>query len=246
MWKELSKIMFKRTFLRKREKEKEMEMGDFGFGSSLSEVGRLILPDGRYNIERVGRKAHTPYQDLVELPWRHFLTYVFMYYILANSFFALLFVFNGVENLSGIETGHSLLGSFIHAFFFSIQTFTTVGYGTISPIGFGANIIASLDALFGLLSFALFTGLLFARFSKPQSSMVFSEKILISPYPKDMTSLQFRIVNRRDTRILDLSATVVMTWLDEEHGQKRRRFAGLELERSSIFLFPFQYYCPPV
>jgi len=215
---------------------------DLGFGTQInSDNGRLINQDGSFNVIRKGLKSWTPYQDLVEMSWTSFLFLISGSYILINAFFALFFLLIGTESLTGIEKSHSLFGEFLHCFFFSIQTFTTVGYGAVSPMGIEANIIASLDALIGLMAFALFTGLLFARFSKPQSSIVFSKKAIIAPYPLGSTSLQIRIANVRDTKLMNLSTQVTMAWLEEIDGIKKRRFALLELERNRVFLFPLNW-----
>lgn len=217
-------------------------MMDLGFGSNIgSDQGRLINQDGSFNVVRTGFKSWTPYQDLVEMSWVRFFLLISFIYTFINACFAVLFVMTDIENIAGIEEGHSLFGEFLHAFFFSIQTFTTVGYGAMHPTGILANVIASTDAMVGLLAFALFTGLLFARFSKPQSSIAFSEKAIIAPYRPGIKSLQIRIVNCRDNKIIDLDARVTMAWLEEENGVKKRRFANLELERNHVFLFPLNW-----
>ncbi|MEO1627634.1 MAG: ion channel, partial [Bacteroidota bacterium] len=150
------------------------------------------------------------------------------------------FCLSGVENLRGVEMDGPL-PAFWEAFFFSIQSFTTVGYGAISPTGLWTNVIAALDALTGLLAFAIATGLIFARFSKPRARILFSQHALIAPY-HGMESFQFRIVNMRSNKIIDLSARVTMTWLERQpDGRKRRQFAALPLERDQVFLFPLNW-----
>ncbi|MFT4759741.1 MAG: inward rectifier potassium channel [Paraglaciecola sp.] len=215
---------------------------DLGFGNQIDATqGRLIRQDGSFNVERTGIKAWTPYQDLVEMSWTKFLCLILVIYILINAGFAALFVCIGIENISGVHEEHGMVGNFLHAFFFSVQTFTTVGYGAMSPSGLAANIIASMDAIIGLMAFALFTGLLFARFSSPKSSIAFSEKAIISPYESDLNSLQVRIVNCRDNKIIDLNARLTMAWHEEVDGIQKRHFANLELERSTVFLFPLNW-----
>ena len=145
----------------------------------------------------------------------------------------------GLEQLSGVVSG-SFMDDFAHAFFFSVQTFTTVGYGSISPNGIIANMVATIDALVGLLSFALATGLFFARFSKPKAQFLFSDLAIIAPY-RDGKSLQFRIANKRNNRIINLAANVNLTWISEQNGVKKRHFARLPLEISQITLFPLNW-----
>ena len=217
---------------------------DLGFGSKVAESGsRLMHHDGSFNIERVGFRSWTPYQDLVEMSWTRFFCLIIAVYILINSAFAVAFVTVGIDTISGTDHGHSLIGNFLHGFFFSVQTFTTVGYGAMAPISLLANLLASLCALVGLLSFALFTGLLFARFSKPQSSVLFSQNAIIGPYPEGKQSFQFRIANARDSKIIDLHANLVMTWLTTVPStqKKQRHYAPLALERDHVFLFPLNW-----
>lgn len=215
---------------------------DLGFGSKIDATqGRLIKQDGSFNVERTGIKAWTPYQDLVEMSWTKFLCLIVLIYVLINAVFAALFVMIGIESILGVHDGHGLFGNFLHAFFFSIQTFTTVGYGAMHPSGIAANIVASMDAMVGLMAFALFTGLLFARFSSPKASIAFSEKAIISPYESGLDSLQVRIVNCRDNKIIDLNARMTMAWHEKVAGVSKRHFANLELERSTVFLFPLNW-----
>ena len=214
---------------------------DLGFGTRIgTSGGRLINRDGSYNIIRRGGAGWRPYESLVEMSWWNFLGLITLFYFIINGVFALAFVMIGVENLSGIEnTGH-FWNDFTIAFFFSVQTFTTVGYGSISPVGAWANMIASFDALVGLLSFALATGLLFARFAKPKANIKFSNPALIRPYrDTPYQSLQFQIVNRRNNKIINIEARVVLTWIEE--GSSSRRFEMISLERHKIFLFPLNW-----
>ena len=215
-----------------------VEFQDLGFGNKLQEgSNRFINKDGSFNIRREGMKILTPYQTLLEISWQRFFVIIVIAYIGINAIFALIFVILGIENLSGYEP-NGFVDDFSHAFYFSVQTFTTVGYGSISPFGHIANLVAAFDALAGLISFALATGLFFARFSKPKAMILFSQWGIIAPY-QDGWSFQFRIANKRDDKMIDLEAQLVLTWLDLDNG--RRRFAPLELERSKVVLFPLNW-----
>ena len=230
-------------FNRSNRDGREEQESDLGFGTGITASGqRLINRDGSFNIIRRGMAAWRPYQSLVEMSWAHFLAVVAVFYVVTNALFAAVFFLIGVDTLSGVQASGSAADDFTSAFFFSIQTFTTVGYGAISPTSPASNMVASFDALVGLMSFALATGLLFARFSKPKASILFSDKAVIRPYrDTPYNSFQFQIVNRRNNRLINLQAKVTISWVENLNGEKIRRFALLELERDRVFLFPLNW-----
>ena len=141
--------------------------------------------------------------------------------------------------MQGADTS-TPIEAFLSAFFFSIHTFTTVGYGTIAPKGIGVNIIAALEAITGLMSLALATGLLFGRFSKPSANISFSSNAIIAPY-QGMTSFQFRIVNRRKINLLEMEANVLLMMVDKSGSTPIRKYVQLSLERSSVYFFPLPW-----
>ena len=126
---------------------------------------------------------------------------------------------------------------FWRAFFFSIHTFATVGYGNIVPVSFLANALVTMQTLFGLLSLAVATGLVFARFSRPNARVLYSRAALIAPY-QDQTSFQFRIVNGRRSQLLNVQALVMHSRFESVGGARVRRFYSLELERNFVAVFP--------
>lgn len=214
---------------------------DLGFGTKITKAGeRLINKDGSFNIIRKGKKSWTPYQFLLGMSATKFALFSLFFFILVNSIFAGLFIWVGIEQLNGVPKGN-FVNNFLYAFFFSVQTFTTVGYGGINPIGISANFVASLCASFGLIAFALITGLFFARFSRPRSHITFSKKAILTSYKEDMEAFQFRVVNTRSHKIIDLEATVVYTWLETLNGEMKRNYANLTLEREKVFLFPLNW-----
>jgi inward rectifier potassium channel len=195
---------------------------------------RAINKDGSFNVERKGtrwRDIH-PYLHLISMPWPSFLLLVFASYLVVNSVFALCYFALGPGHLAGGDAPRSL-DRFLNAFFFSAHTLTTVGYGNIAPKTLSSNTIAATEALVGLLGFALATGILFGRFSRPSARIGYSERALIAPY-EERTSLQFRIVNRRPNALMEMEASVILMMVEGEPGKQKRSFLGLPLERETI------------
>jgi inward rectifier potassium channel len=220
-------------------KKKKEALEDLGFGRRIQGRKRFINKDGSLNVDREGYKDWTLYHDLTESSWKGFFLRVLVFYIGINSLFAFIYIFLGVEQLSGVENG-STWENFSRCFFFSTQTFTTLGYGAISPIGMAANWVASLEALIGLLSAAVVTGLLLTRFTKPQARFLYSQNAVMAPFGDDM-ALMFRVANARNNKIMNLEAVLSATWIERENGNDLRKYATLNLERNKIFLFPLSW-----
>jgi inward rectifier potassium channel len=202
---------------------------------------RAINPDGRFNVRRTGstwRDAH-PYLYLIHTSWRRFLAIVCITYVMVNIVFASAYMAVGIEHLKGADAATPWL-RFVNLFFFSAHTLTTVGYGNMWPIGPAANTLAAMEALAGLMTFALATGLLFGRFSRPSARLGFSPKMLIAPY-QDGMSLQFRVVNRRSNNVIDVEARLLLMTVQAENGKPLRRFDQLELERRQVLFLPLTW-----
>jgi inward rectifier potassium channel len=143
----------------------------------------------------------------------------------------------GADNLNGI-VGQTEFDKFMGCFFFSCQTFTTVGYGGLHPVSKIASITAALEAFLGLMVFAVATGSLYGRFSKPISKIKYSNNILIAPY-KNITGMQFMVANGVETTLMEMEAKVNISWMDEDdNGVPIRRFQQGKLEFDKIAMFP--------
>jgi len=209
---------------------------DLGLGLQAG-PGRGINKDGSFNVRRLGLprfRAYDLYHHLITMGWGPFLGLLFLAFLVTNALFALVYLSIGMEHFIRLG-GESLPGRLEDAFFFSAQTLTTVGYGQISPRGTLASSVAALESLLGLLSFALATGLLYGRFSRPQACMRFSTRALVAPY-RQITGFMFRLVNMRSNQLIEVEATVSLSFEDPESGL--RRYFLLPLERSKIHLFP--------
>ena len=226
--------------------EAEVRDRDLGFGSIVSREPRqrLLNRDGSFNVVREGLgllATLAPYHQLLTLSWAGFLGFVALAYAVLNLVFAVLFLLCGPDALAG-PGAHMLGGRFSQAFFFSIQTFATIGYGQIGPNGFAANMLVTVEALVGLMYQALATGLLFARFSRPTAAIAFSRHAIVAPYA-GIQALEFRIANqRRRNEIIELEAQVLYTSLEPNRtGELVRRYRLLPLERNKVTFFPLTW-----
>ncbi|MGY0041186.1 ion channel [Pedobacter sp. NJ-S-72] len=145
----------------------------------------------------------------------------------------------GIEHLKGAG-GITPRDHFFDAFFFSAQTISTVGYGHISPDGFLTSCLAAFESMLGLLAFALATGLLYGRFSRPTAKVVYSENMVIAPY-KDIKGLMFRLANLRNNQLIEIEIQVVLSYNETIDDGKKRRFYPLDLERAKIGLLTMSW-----
>ena len=203
---------------------------------------RIINPDGSFNVQRKGTdwRDVNPYLYLVGTPWAQFFLTIFSAYTLVNVIFAAVYFSLGPGALQGRADAADPVARFFECFFFSSQTITTVGFGALSPRSSAANLIAAVEALTGLLGFAVATGLLFGRVSRPSARIGFSKQAIIAPYQEGV-SLQFRMVNRRANTLIEPAVTLMLMTVDRSGAEHRREFKILNLERDKIMLFPLTW-----
>lgn len=214
---------------------------ELGFGKKVyPESVRFINADGSPNVRKVGRDGFRPYdmyQKLITMHWWKFGLLIFSAYFIVNLFFSAAYLLIGMDSLVGV-TGNSSWERFLDAFFFSAQTITTLGYGRISPMGATASTVAAIESLFGLLGFALATGLLYGRFSRPSARIKFSTHALVAPY-EGGRGLMFRMANERTSDLIEAEVQVMLSYIDLELG--KRDFDVLELEINRINLFALSW-----
>ncbi|HLP49929.1 MAG TPA: ion channel [Chitinophagales bacterium] len=212
---------------------------DIGLGSQKGRQ-RTVNADGTYNIDRVNSNKFTDfllYRWLITTSWKHYWMAIVSFYIVDNIVFGSIYYWMGSENLSGI-VGTSEWDKFMSCFFFSCQTFTTVGYGGLHPVGKIASATAAIEAFLGLMMFAVATGSLYGRFSKPVSRIKYSANVIIAPY-KGITGMQFMVANGVETTLMEMEARVNISWMDEDdNGRPIRRFQQCKLEYDKIAMFP--------
>lgn len=217
---------------------------DLGFGSILAQESRtrLMNRDGSFNAARVGFNRFSfvnLYHNLLSMSWTRFLLLVASLYFVQNVTFGLLYLACGREALAD-TTATPIENEFWRAFFFSVHTFATIGYGTIQPVGYPANFIVTIESYVSMLAQALTTGVVFARFARPSAKIVFSEQAVIAPY-QEITGFMFRIVNARSNQLVEVKAQVIFSRFVEENGKKARRFEQLQLERELVTFFSLSW-----
>ena len=199
---------------------------------------RAINRDGTFNVLRRGmnwRDIH-PYLHLVSMPWPKFFVTLLFGYIVVNFVFAVIYYLLGPDALTSTIPG----SRFFSGLYFSSQTLTTVGFGSIAPKSHAANLVAAFEALMGLLGFAVATGLLFGRVSRPSARIGWSDRALVAPY-QDGLSLQFRVVNRRANTLIEPEATAMLMTVDRSNATFKRDYYMLKLERQRVLFLPLTW-----
>jgi inward rectifier potassium channel len=210
---------------------------DTGFGTSANSYGgRFINKDGSFNLTKTGQpfwKRTSVYYLLLNMPaWKMALLILIGYFVI-NVVFTCLYLLVGVQGLTGLQT-QSGFGRVLEVFFFSTETFTTVGYGRVNPTGLGINAIAALESLAGLLALAVATGLIFGRFARPKSFLAFSQEAVIAPY-KDITAFMFRLAAYKENHHLTNAEVTVNLGITVQGGKAPEfQFFSLPLERSRV------------
>jgi inward rectifier potassium channel len=204
------------------------ENRDLGFGSVVTQQSRrrLVNRDGSFNVVRDGLpfwSSLSLYHALLELSWPRFLLLAGAGYLLVNALFAGLFLLCGPGSLQSLGP-FAVRDPFLRAFFFSVETFGTIGYGNIAPVGLAAHL-------------TLGTGLIFARFSRPSARLLFSRSAIIAPY-RGMAAFQFRVVNQRRSQLLEVECQVMVSRVEHRNGKPYRNFHSLSLERTKVSFFP--------
>ncbi len=217
---------------------------DLGFGPQpVIKNQPLVNKDGSPNVRRVGLpffNTANNYHTLITMSWTKFWLLVLSGYLILNIIFAFIYMSFGPNSLDG-SSGNTPFHHFMDAFFFSAQTISTVGYGRISPKGMASNSVAALESMMGLLAFALATGLLYGRFSRPSAQIVYSKNMLIAPYLDNSRGVMFRLANLRRNMLIDLEIEIIFSFNETVDGKTVRRFYPLEVERRKVSLLTMNW-----
>jgi len=220
------------------------EFKDLGFGTEVARGTRrrLLNRDGSFNVVLEGLNPLSSlglYQWLLTISWPRFLGFITGSYIAINGVFAVAYLLCGPDALQS-TTGSFANEPFYRAFFFSVDTFATIGYGNIIPVGVIPNTLVTIEALLNIVGVALATGLMFARFSRPSARIIYSRNAIVAPY-RDKTALEFRIANARSSQLIDVQVQAILTKIERIDGLTLRKFYELELERNRVVFFPLSW-----
>jgi inward rectifier potassium channel len=222
----------------KKRKEKSLELG---FGTkNYQKTVRFLNKDGSVNIKRRGLKGMDNvdiYHWLITTSWMNLIFMIIISYTITNTLFACIYYWMGYQNFGGI-LGYDGPARFLDLFFFSAQTLTTVGYGHVYPNATNVSSVAAIESMFGLMGFAMATGVLYGRFSRPKAVLLYSDRILISPY-EDKTDLMFRVANTKQNELIEVEASVVLSYNDPT--TNKREFEALSLEVNKINFLPLSW-----
>ncbi len=207
-----------------------------GFDNTTgNSAGRILNKNGGTNIRKTGLafpKHISLFHSLLDLSLPRFLVLGFSFFIFINLIFAWIYYSLGIENL-GIANAHTPFEKFIEAFFFSAQTITTVGYGKVSPNSISTGCVASIEAFLGVITFAVLTGLIYGRFSKPRAFLVFSKNALIAPY-KEGKGLMLRMASYKNNSLTEVEAEVVASMQTEIEGKMVTNYFPIKLETAKV------------
>lgn len=219
---------------------------DTGFSNKTdTAANRFVNKDGSYNLRKSGlgiMNRFSIFQFMLTIPRWKFFCVILIFYFTINIGFTSIYLAIGTDELQGM-IGAQPWTKVKEVFYFSTQTFTTVGYGRVNPTGDALNIVASLESLTGLLSLAIATGLIYGRFARPRAYLIFSEHALISPY-KDKTALMFRFVNYKNNHSLtnvDVKVNVGMKIQDTGDTEPVYKYFTLPLERDKVESLPMNW-----
>ncbi len=200
---------------------------------TLSDNGRVLLK--RLNPPPV--RVSDIYHGLLVAPMWLVIVLFFVVYVAMNAVFAGAYLACGPGAIEGATPG-----SFADAFYFSIQTMTTIGYGRLLPATPAANLVVGLEVFTGLIGFALATGIMFAKFSRPSARVMFSRVMTWSSFMPGEPVLALRIANERRTQIAEAQARLMLLWNETMvDGGTLRRFHELKLTRSLTPVFALSW-----
>jgi inward rectifier potassium channel len=197
-----------------------------GFGTQAQyQAGRYYKDGGIPNVTKTGlpwQQRYSIYHLLMDIGTLPFFLLVFVVFVVLNLLFTAGYLLIGTHQLMGLQDQGGL-AHFVDVFAFSVQTFTSVGYGRVSPMGVGANLLSSVQAFTGLLAFALASGLFYARFSRPRTFLKFSKNAVLAPF-EDGMALMFRMAAYKNNLLSDVEVRLTLATKEQVDGKTVNKF----------------------
>ena len=215
---------------------------DPGIGTSFDRpVDRLMGQDGSFRVQRHGERSglREGFVALVTMSNGRLVLTFLLGYLGMNLAFGSLYMLAGVEHIGNADTG-SLGGRWLSALGMSVQTLTTVGYGSLYPMTPIAWMIAAIEGVFGILGFSLISAVLYARFARPKPNLAYSNTALIAPF-KDGWSFQVRLANRRSTLLVEVEARILLVMADVDDQGERLNYYNLPLQIDRVTFLPLSW-----
>ena len=214
---------------------------DPGIGTTFGQpLDRLLQRDGAFSVDRIGeaRGLREGFIALATMPAPRLVLVIIATYLTLNLTFGSIYMLVGVQHLGNADL-HSLGSRWLSAIGMSVQTLTTVGYGSLYPTDAVTWLIAAIEGVFGILGFSLTSAIIYTRFARPTTRLVYSDQALIAPF-KDGWSLQLRVANRRRTLLVEIEARVILVLSDPQRPDRLEYFA-LPLQFSTISFLPLTW-----
>lgn len=215
---------------------------DPGIASAFDRpVDRLMAKDGSFQVRRLGRLSGMSegFIALATMPLARLLGTFVGGYLAMNLFFGSLYMLIGVEQIGNADLS-STAGRWKSAIGMSVQTLTTVGYGSLYPTSAATWGLAAVEGVFGILGFSIIAAVIFARFARPTARLAYSTQALIAPF-KDGWSLQIRVANRRDTLLVEIEARLLLAIAQQADGDGRLEYFNLPLQIDRVSFLPLSW-----
>jgi inward rectifier potassium channel len=200
----------------------------------------MLGRDGTFAVDRVGevRGFREGFVALATMPGAQLVLLVVCTYLTLNLMFGSLYMAIGVEHLGNADL-RSLGSRWLSAIGMSVQTLTTVGYGSIYPTTLATWLLAAVEGVFGILGFSLMSAILYTRFARPTTRLAYSSHAIVAPF-RDGWSLQLRVANRRRTLLVEIEARIILVLADPDE-RDRLDYFTLPLQFSTISFLPLTW-----
>jgi inward rectifier potassium channel len=215
---------------------------DPGIGSSFERpLERLVAKDGQFKVFRLGGVSgfREGFVALATMPLGRLIGTFLLAYLFMNLVFASVYMLIGVEQLGNADLS-SERTRWLSAIGMSVQTLTTVGYGSVYPTTFATWFVAAVEGVFGILGFSLISAVIYARFARPDTMLAYSEKALIAPF-KEGWSLQMRLANKRSTLLMELEARAILVMADVDDQGEKLNYYNLKLQLERVNFMPLSW-----